>query len=129
VNIGVMALRNTGASRQFLSNIIIKIKNDEWDQGLAACMLNRKTKYDCKHVQLDRNIKFDLFPTSIVSVEGIFTHADCRALLKRIRNVQDSNVPMFIKLVGMKVPRDKCIQLYDKGHVLTPETFEPYVIK
>jgi len=114
VNIGVLLLRNTSSLRKFLSTILSNIKDDEWDQGIAACMLNRKTKYDCKNVQIDHDIRYDFFPTSLVRVVGIFTHADCRSLLKRLGR-QKVNAPQFIKLVGTKRARDVCIQHYDKS--------------
>ena len=110
VNIGVLLMKNTVATHKFFRRILSKVHEGHWDQGVASCMLNKKTKYKCKGISRFRDIKYRFFPSSIVDVEGIFTSSDCRLKIMKPQKVPS---PSIIKLVGIKSARDKCISHFD----------------
>jgi len=111
-NIGVLLMRNTETTQEFFGKLLTSIGEHHWDQGLACCMLNGKTNYNCKGIQPFRNIKYRFFPASIVGVEGIFSKRECIKTLNKILGRVDR--PSIVKLVGLKSPRDSCLQIFDE---------------
>ena len=109
VNIGVLLMRNGAAVQEFLRRILSKVSEGHWDQGVACCMLNKKTKYKCKGISRFKGVKYRFFPDSIVDVEGIFSTSECRHKVAKLKVVS----PAIVKLVGLKSPRDACINYYD----------------
>ena len=120
VNIGVLLMRNTENTQNFFGKLLSSTGEYHWDQGLACCMLNGKTKYSCKGIGSFRNIKYRFFPASIVGVEGIFSKRECtKRLNKFLRSVSR---PPMVKLVGLKSPRDSCLETFDRELSFTTKT-------
>ena len=111
-NIGVLLMRNTDLTVKFFGKLLSSIGKHHWDQGLACCMLNGKTKYNCKGIRPFRNINYGFFPSSLVGVEGIFSKSECVKTLNKFNRSVDR--PSMVKLVGLKSSRDSCVKLFDK---------------
>ncbi|CAL6337949.1 unnamed protein product [Bathycoccus prasinos] len=87
VNIGVLLMRNGAAVQEFLRRILSKVSEGHWDQGVACCMLNKKSKYKCKGISRFKGIKYRFFPASIVDVEERFHFLENEAMKKLLRNL------------------------------------------
>lgn len=111
-NIGVLLMRNTETTQEFFGKLLTSIGEHHWDQGIACCMLNGKTTYNCKGIQPFRDIKYRFFPASIVGVEGIFSNRECIKTFNKFVGRVDR--PSIVKLVGFKSPRDSCLEIFDK---------------
>jgi len=110
VNIGVLLMKKTVATQKFFRKVLSKVNEGHWDQGVASCLLNKKTKYRCKGISRFRDINYSFFPASIVDVEGIFSNSECRLKTAKMRSLPG---PWIIKLVGIKSLRDNCITNFD----------------
>lgn len=115
VNIGVLLMKNTVATQEFFRRVLSKVNEGHWDQGVASCMLNKKTKYRCKGISRFRDINYSFFPASIVDVEGVFSSSECRHKIAKWLSLLSP--PSIIKLVGIKSPRDNCIRSFDESNL------------
>ena len=120
VNIGVLLMKNTVATQEFFRRVLSMVNEGHWDQGVASCLLNKKTKYKCKGISRFRDINYRFFPASIVDVEGIFSSSECRHKIAKMQGLLSP--PSIIKLVGIKSPRDDCIHYFDKLNLKKGQT-------
>lgn len=120
VNIGVLLMRNGAAVQDFFRRILSRVREGQWDQGVASCMLNKKTKYRCKGISRFKGIKYKFFPRSIIDVVDVFSSSECRHKVGKLKGVRS---PAVVKLVGFKSPRDACINYYDSLFASNDGTF------
>ena len=114
-NIGVILMKNTPQLVIFFDLTLTYIRAGYWDQGIICCLLGIPTRHSCEHIERYRGkIKWSYLKRAFAAIKSIKGKSKCRF---------DNNVhrgkrklPVFLKLIGDKEKRSKCLKLFREGH-------------
>ena len=114
-NIGVILMKNTPQLVSFFNVTLAYIRQGYWDQGIICCLLGIPTRHSCEHIERYRGkIKWSYLKRAFAAIKSIKGNSKCR--LDNNDHRGKRKLPVFLKLIGDKEKRSKCLKLFREGH-------------